>query len=215
MPVGLDANAVFGTTGSNFRLQWVELASLPLLALDQLTWNEPMPKSKPLPSLERLEEVFRIDEEGRLFWKSKPNPNVNISRIKIGAQANKKNSNGYFDVQLDGQKYRVHRIVWALLHKKDPGDFQVDHVNGNRTDNSPSNLRLCNNGQNQLNAKIHSNNKSGIKGVCLTSSQHEKPWLSYYRGKILGRFTTIEEAAKAVADAVEACKDKEFYRAGS
>jgi hypothetical protein len=171
-----------------------------------------MTKFKPLPPLNRLEEVFEIDSEGRLYWKSKPHPALNVSRIKPGDQVTRK-SNGYFIVGLDGHMYFAHRIVWALLYKQDPGVFQVDHVNGDRADNRSCNLRLCDNGQNQLNAKIHSNNTSGIKGVFLAPSRKARPWVAEYRGRRLGYFATKEEAAKAVSSAVEKCDDRQFYSA--
>lgn len=168
---------------------------------------------KPLPSLERLREVFHVDCEGRLYWKCKPRSGVNVSRSRIGEQITRM-GNGYFVVGIDGNVYRVHRIVWALFNDQDPGNFQVDHINGDKTDNRPSNLRLCSNGQNQLNAKIRSNNKSGIKGVHFSPLKNGGSWHATYKGKKLGSFFTKEEAAKAVADAVEACGDKEFYWKG-
>jgi len=162
--------------------------------------------------MERLAEVFRVDEDGRLYWKAKPNPSVNVSRISIGQQITTTNSQGYLTVGLDGGTYRVHRIVWALIHNEDPGQFQVDHINGDRTDNRPSNLRLCDNGQNQLNSKMRITNTSGIRGVHLVMSPKDRPWAASYRRKHLGYFATKEDAAKAVMDAVGLCDNKDFYQ---
>ncbi len=171
-----------------------------------------MTKYKQLPPLERLAAVFRVDEEGRLYWKARPNSITNISRIRVGQQVTTVNGEGYLTVGLDGSKYRVHRIVWALIYGEDPGQLQVDHINGDRTDNRPSNLRLCDNGQNQLNSKMRATNTSGIRGVYLVASPKDRPWAASYRNKRLGYFATKEDAAKAVMDAVELCGDKNFYQ---
>lgn len=166
-----------------------------------------MPKPTPLPPLERLQEVFRADEAGRLYWKKKAARNT-----VVGKEITTKGAHGYIKVQLDGKKYLGHRIVWFLVYGKDPGEMQVDHINGDKIDNRPSNLRLCNGTQNQLNRKIRSDNKSGVKGVGLRSrGSKAKPWRARYKKKHLGRFATKEEAANALVVAVEHCNDKAFY----
>ncbi len=165
-----------------------------------------MAKSKSLPPIERLQKLFTVDEEGRLYWKETKRPNF------VGQEIKTKSVYGYLQVRLDRKTYRVHRIVWALVHGEDPGESHVDHINGDKTDNRPSNLRLCNDGQNQLNSRIPSNNTSGIKGVSLDPRPLTKPWRAKYRGKKLGYFTTKEEAVDALAAAVERCPDKNFYR---
>ena len=113
-----------------------------------------MAKSKPLPPIERLQEVFIVDDDGRLYWSDAMHPSIAGKEIKT------KSVYGYIQVRLDGKTYRAHRIIWALVHKKDPGEFLIDHINGDKTDNRPSNLRLCNNGQNQLNSKTPANNST-------------------------------------------------------
>jgi hypothetical protein len=164
-----------------------------------------MAKSNPLPPLERLQEVFTVDSEGRLYWKDTARQRLAGKEIKT------KTIYGYLQVRLDGKTYRVHRIVWALVHGKDPGDFLVDHINGNKTDNHPSNLRLCNYSQSRLNTRLAVNNTSTIKGVTLDPRPLAKPWRAKYRGRKLGYFATKEQAADALAAAVEECADRQFY----
>ena len=167
-----------------------------------------MTKFSPLPPLERLQEVFEVDDEGRLYWKERT-----ARRTVVGKEITGKTNAGYIRVRLDGKDCLVHRIVWFLAHSEDPGTALVDHINGNRTDNRPSNLRLCSNKQNLLNAKISSRNKSGIKGVYFDARRSQtKPWEVRYKNQYLGCFTTTEEAVNALAAAVGRCDDKDFYR---
>jgi hypothetical protein len=168
-----------------------------------------MAKSKPFPSLERLREVFCVDHEGWLYWKKKSNSNKPDSMT--GRRVTTRRSDGYYQVKLDGRAYRVHRIVWALVNGKDPGDLQIDHINGDRGDNRPCNLRLCTAGQNMLNKNRRPTNKSGVKGVCRASAPKSKPWRAYYKN-LLGAFATKEEAVEALQIFVEKSDDKCFYR---
>lgn len=54
----------------------------------------------------------------------------------------------------------MHRIIMAALPHQ-----LVDHINGNGLDNRRCNLRLCNFGQNAMNAKVRKNKESKYKGV--------------------------------------------------
>ena len=49
------------------------------------------------------------------------------------------NSNGYLSVKIEGKFYQVHRIVASAFLSND-GKPYVNHKNGNRHDNSASNL---------------------------------------------------------------------------
>jgi hypothetical protein len=171
-----------------------------------------MSKHKPLPPLERLQGLFEVETSGRLIYKERPHP---CSRHKPGDEAGTLQSTGYRTVKIDKCMYYVHRVVWVLFYGQDPGDFLIDHINRDRSDNRPSNLRLCDHGQNNLNKSLASSGKSGIRGVCFLSQYKKKPWVAQYRCKYLGRFATKEEAIMAIADAVESRGDGAFYYAGN
>lgn len=66
---------------------------------------------------------------------------------------------------LDGRKLYVHRVVWELAYGPIPDGMCIDHIDGDRSNNRLSNLRLVTLSVNQRNAKIPSNNKMGIVGV--------------------------------------------------
>jgi hypothetical protein len=99
--------------------------------------------------------------------------------------------------------YKRHRIIYALLIK-DPGDFEIDHVNGQPGDDRIENLRLADRKQNMYNTRRYSNGKSGHKGVCwhrVTSRWVAQIRLPEGRVKHLGLFTSKDDAIAAYRQA--------------
>jgi hypothetical protein len=88
----------------------------------------------------------------------------NFTRNKTNKVMTSKTSSGYVQFRIGGKKYLAHRIAWKLHYAKDP-DFDIDHVNGNRTDNRIENLRLASASQNAAFRKPSADH--GIKGVTL------------------------------------------------
>lgn len=112
------------------------------------------------------------------------------------------NKNGYKHVNLAGKNRSIHRLVWAHYYGRFPNS-DIDHANGNKLDNRIANLRLCNDSQNQANAKVPTRNTSGVKGVCW--AKDTKKWQAQItwggRQLYLGQFYKLKDAAAARAQA--------------
>lgn len=159
-----------------------------------------MTKAKPLPPLEELEQLLNYDPETGVFrWR--------VSRgrtAKAGEIAGHPTVKGYLQIGLKGKEYYAHRLAWLFITKTDPCITQIDHINGNKLDNSAINLRLATNGENKKNTGLQKNNTSGFKGVW-----EDKRWNTGWRAVIgnngkkinLGTFPTPELAHMAYCKA--------------
>lgn len=149
-----------------------------------------------LPAVEELRENFRYNPEtGELWrlWKSRRRKGDLEARI-----CGSLNAKGYRITMFKGNRIKVHRLVWALVHGEWPPDC-LDHINGNRADNRIENLRVVTNYQNSLNAKTRVG-VSGVKGV--TWDKRKRKWDAVIRanGKKnrVGRFKSLEDAVIAM-----------------
>ena len=128
--------------------------------------------------------------DGRLIWKKKPS-----NRVKIGQEVGYLTKIGYRQITLFYKPYYSHRIIYLMHNGHLPE--QVDHINGDRSDNRIENLRECTNSQNSRNRGSSRNNTSGYKGVSF--SKNNKKWIAqitFNRRLIyLGYTDTKEEAA--------------------
>lgn len=117
---------------------------------------------------------------------------------KVGDVAGWKDSKGYIRIEINHKPYAAHRLAWLYVHGVFP-DKQIDHINGNQSDNRISNLRLATNSENQQNVKAKSNNKSGVVGVHWHSPSQRWRAAIKVNGKnmVIGKFTSLQEAAKA------------------
>lgn len=144
--------------------------------------------------IEQLESYLRYDKEsGELYWIAKKS-----SFINVGSRAGKMNSNGYRLIKWNGQYVSEHRIAWALHYGAWP-DGNVDHADGNKSNNRIENLRLASNAQNGHNIGMRKNNTSGAKGV--TWHKKANKWMAAIRNGTnnvyLGLFDSVAEAAHA------------------
>jgi hypothetical protein len=119
-----------------------------------------------LPSLEILKNLFEISSTSPSFllWK-----NPRCLRLKQGDFAGSKNKDGYWQVGIKQENknklYRVHRIIYYLYYEINIDSFQIDHINGDRSDNNIMNLRLVTNQENCWNKQKQKQHSSKYKGV--------------------------------------------------
>lgn len=123
-------------------------------------------------------------------------------------------SGEYLCIGINQFDYKLHRVAWALHYGEWPS-LEIDHINGNGSDNRIVNLRNVTHAQNLKNRKNAKNNTTGLKGVFYC--KRDKTWSSKirvdYQWKCLGTFQTKEEAAEAYA-AGSVLYHGEFRRAG-
>ena len=60
--------------------------------------------------------------------------------VQAGSVAGTRNSEGYLQTSIDGRLCLVHRVVWAYMHGEWP-QGQIDHIDGDRSNNRLLNLR--------------------------------------------------------------------------
>jgi hypothetical protein len=153
-----------------------------------------MSKFKMLPPLERLNELLFIDADGNLRWKKKPHSRC--KHIESGAIAGSAKADGYWRVTIDGSHYYSHRIIWKIETGTDPGCFEVDHINRNRSDNRICNLRLLTPRQNCLNKCESGRGKTGESCV-FNTGRRKSPFKVVVNGMHVGSFSSIRDAIVA------------------
>jgi hypothetical protein len=121
-----------------------------------------------------------------------------LYRIKTGKEAGHINSRGYKHAKIGNKKYQVHKLIFIMQHGYLPKE--IDHIDGNKLNNSINNLREVTHNQNMHNRKINSNNTSGIKGVCFDKNTNKWRGQVAFNNKVhyVGIFEDIDDAKNAV-----------------
>lgn len=111
-------------------------------------------------------------------------------------------ADGYLNGAVLGVAVKAHRVAWALATGAWP-DADIDHVDGDRSNNRISNLREADRGLNCQNRKARRGSTSGYLGVSLRKKTGK--WLAQIgvEGKHmhLGYFDTEEQAFAAYCKA--------------
>ena len=151
---------------------------------------------------ELVQELFDY-KNGELYWKKKLSFRKNVG-TKVGHVSKK----GYCTTCVNYQHYYIHRLVFLMFKGYLPK--QVDHINGNPSDNRIENLREATPQQNAWNKKKKSNTKSGIKGIYWHLSKqkwHARIGVNYKHIHV-GYYDDLVEAEKAVIEKrTQICKE--------
>lgn len=136
-------------------------------------------------------------DSGALTWLAKGKKRAGVG--KIAGYVHR--TLGYRYICIEGTRYLAHRLAWLHMTGAHPlGD--IDHINGDKSDNRARNLREATRSQNMQNTyDARSGNKCGFLGV----SAHGRGWRAQIKiaGKSikLGTFETPELAHAAYVDA--------------
>lgn len=156
-----------------------------------------------LPTPDQLRERLSYDPvTGGLTWRPYSDPaawqigwNARYAGKPAFAHMSKR---GYLNGSWKPHTLTAHRVAWAVHHGEWP-THQIDHINGDRTDNRIANLRDVPNAENAKNMRPKSTNTSGVTGVFF--AKHVQKWTAQIRHggrtRHLGLFSEKREAVAA------------------
>ena len=152
-------------------------------------------------SREELNKRLRYDPEtGLLFWRERENDGAiwheSWNARMAGKQAGVRHSSGRIFMSLENRKFYAHRVIWKMVHGTEPPE--IDHINGDPSDNRLVNLRAATREQNMRNIADRNRKHALPRGVTV-----DRKGLIYARIHVnkklihLGCFKTVEDASAA------------------
>jgi hypothetical protein len=151
---------------------------------------------------EELKKVLRYESDsGEFFWIVHRTGTATAGSV-AGSLAINLNGVRYIRFTIFGKRYLGHRIAWLYVYGQWP-DGQIDHINGDGTDNRISNLRIVDKFAQNQNRRTPKSNTSGVKGVSWKKARNK--WQAQIEAhgvtRYLGMYTNLEAAKKAYEDA--------------
>lgn len=168
-------------------------------------------KFMPLPDREYLTSRLDYDPDtGVMRWKERDASTFKGSSTRppeivskhwasryAGQAAGSIRPHGYHMTMIDGVHYMTHRLIWKIMVGDEP--VEIDHIDGDRSNNRFSNLRSVEHVVNMKNKSLYLNNKSGFPGV--EFHKRDCVWVAKIGvdgGQVqLGNFETKQEAVAA------------------
>jgi hypothetical protein len=145
-------------------------------------------------TFEEVRELLDYDQHtGELRWRARKGAR------RAGRIAGCRQPRGYIRIQLKNRKcYLAHRLAWLWMTGLWPAE-EIDHRDGNPSNNAWDNLREATRAQNGANRRVNSNNRLGIKGVRKRPDyrRFEAQIKVAGRKHVIGYFDTAEEAQRA------------------
>lgn len=161
-----------------------------------------------LPTKAVLDKLLKYDPDtGAFIWRLRPVTLFSAGRSakqprSIEHVCNQWNSrwagkpaatlkpDGYHYIHLEYKTLLAHRVAWKIMTGVDP--IEIDHIDGNRSNNKWSNLRNGTRSDNLRNISLRSNNTSGYHGVRF--DKRKQKWIANIK---VGTFDSREAAIAA------------------
>lgn len=143
----------------------------------------------------RLQDLLSYDEHtGSFTWRQKPSPRAN--RVTVGMEAGARTPSGYVLISIDGERFGAHRLAVFYATGRLPSG-EVDHLDGDPSNNRLANLREVSHQQNMQNERsARKQNACGFAGVslCKRTGRYRADISIDGKSRLLGRFMTPQEA---------------------
>lgn len=169
--------------------------------------NSTIGTARAIPELtaERLRELLDYDPVMGVFTRRIGRRGTSAAGSKVGTMG----GNGYLQAVVDGEQHYAHRLAWLHVTGNWPA-AQIDHIDGDKSNNAISNLRDVPQSVNQKNRRhaMSTNKSSGLLGVSANRGRWQATIRIDGKHRFLGRFDTPEKAHEAYLDA------KRKYHAG-
>lgn len=143
----------------------------------------------------RLRELLNYNPETGEFTRRVSTTNS----VRVGDIAGSVHHTGYLRIRVDGHQYLAHRLAWLYTHGEWPKN-EIDHIDGNKTNNRIANIRDVTPSVNQQNQR-KARSGTGFLGVTLSQGRFRA--LIGVAGKqhYLGNYDTPELAHAAYLNA--------------
>jgi len=157
-------------------------------------------KVRELPELEKLNKQFHYDFATGLLYRKKLRSGSFVLK-EVGSPLN-----GYVVVGSGGATYYAHRIIWKMMAGEDFSG-EIDHINGDRSDNRIENLRQVSKQENRKNRKRPKSNTTGHMGISWNkrSCAYRVRLAVNKKTHYLGYYKELDDAIKAWE------KGREYY----
>ena len=140
-----------------------------------------------LPKLSIIKEFFDYNPDTGIFKWAK-----NKGKMKAGSIAgNLVSDTGYWKIRFNKQNYLAHRLAFYIMTGEYPEGMDIDHINGDRSDNRWCNLRKLNRSDNVAHRKVCKNY------ICNRNGRFTARIHVNYQNITVGTFDTPEEATAA------------------
>lgn len=93
-------------------------------------------------------------------------------------------TSGYYQVSFYMKNLKSHRVIWEITYGPIPEGYDIDHIDGNPSNNLLSNLRVVTTSVNMRNSANRSDSTSGVRGVTLHSvTSNQGTVFQYWRAR--------------------------------
>jgi len=153
-----------------------------------------------LPTQEEIHKYFIYIPETGVFL----NRITRSNQAKEGHQSGCVDQTGYIYIYFKMTRLLAHRMAWMYMYGIEP-DGQIDHINGDRTDNRIANLRVSTAHQNARNRGLSKNSSTGFKNISWNAERGSWEVSIKMNGKkaFFKRFKILQEAQRAAISARE------------